>query len=75
AVVRPLLELGTREVVGALRPIDDKSYQALMERFYRAIGTGEAPSAALVEAQRGEASNTRLGEVAAWQYVQLFQYE
>ncbi|MEO0425324.1 MAG: CHAT domain-containing protein, partial [Pseudomonadota bacterium] len=40
AVVRPLLELGTREVVGALRPIDDKSYQALMERFYRAIGTG-----------------------------------
>ncbi|MEM9387765.1 MAG: CHAT domain-containing protein [Pseudomonadota bacterium] len=75
SIVRPLLELGTLEVMGALRPIEDVAYNALMERFYRGVGTGQAPFEALVRAQRAAVSTDDVGAMAAWQYVQLFRYE
>ena len=75
ALVRPLLESGTRQVMGALRPINDTDYHQLIEHFYHALAAGETPAQALVGAQRAQAADTPAGEVAAWQFVQLYRFE
>lgn len=79
ALVRPLLEAGTREVMGALRPLPDKDYHAIIERFYAGLSRGESPVDALTSAQRHQSAqagvNAVPGEVQAWQFVQLYRFE
>jgi CHAT domain-containing protein len=51
-LVRAFLSAGARTVLVTLWPVEDSSARMLMERFYRELLAGSAPSAALREAQR-----------------------
>ncbi|HEV8151176.1 MAG TPA: CHAT domain-containing protein, partial [Gemmatimonadales bacterium] len=51
-LTRAFLSAGARHVVATLWPVEDRATAVLMERFYRAFGTGSDPAAALARAQR-----------------------
>jgi len=69
-----LLTAGSRNVIASLWNIDDASTAALMARFYRALGAGRNPAAALREAQLDMLRSSDRGatQVRAWSGLQLY---
>jgi CHAT domain-containing protein len=73
-LVRPILDIGAREVIGSLRPIPDVAYMRLMVRFYQELmQTGNAAQA-LHRVQVQDAINASPGDPGYWAFIQIFSY-
>ena len=74
AVVRPLLDLGTEEVIGSLRPIPDAQYLQMMERFYDVLRRTDDAAMALRIVQIDFARSNDPAQPGHWAAMQIYRY-
>lgn len=73
ALVRPLLERGTQQVLGSLKPIPDERYREFMESFYLFLKEEQEPHQALRSVQMKYSAGTDARATSYWQYLQIYQ--
>ncbi len=74
ALVRPLLDNGTGQIIASLRPIPDKAYLKIMRTFYHELDRTKNPVIALKQAQITLSRDTDPQVSANWPFLQLYQY-
>jgi CHAT domain-containing protein/Tfp pilus assembly protein PilF len=65
-LVEAFLQAGASSVLASLWPVDDRATATLMEEFHKRAAKGEAPIAALTEAQRVLLQNPRTARPFYW---------
>jgi CHAT domain-containing protein len=65
-LVEAFLQAGASSVLASLWPVDDRATATLMEEFHKRAAKGQAPVAALAEAQRILLRNPRTARPFYW---------
>ena len=70
---RAFLHAGAARVMATLWPVEDWATAAVMEAFYRALGSGSSPAWALAQAQRTALAASATAHPFHWSGVVLIE--